>query len=527
LVPGSASGRIDFNFLDPWPSDDDTDIEFIYLWTMADAEDIHLSPQSIQQAWYEHTRPEEYICVSNLVAQRLMRGSPAVLPPSTSLFAANDQSLMIDAQLTTEIFGALAPGMPAEALELADLPISVTASGYAAHAAQFFVVLYSIAPLCDPALPGADKALWLVDTARRFLPDGSKAADVIDAVREDHATNPDRDDWERTRDLIATRFQSQATENGYRYLAWYESAVNLAGAVIALLYGENDLRRTIRIAALSGWDSDNGTASMGGLLGLLNGTQYVRDAFPDRELSMSYYIGRSRVGFDPNVVDFEDIADRMLPLVTQAICEAGGSVREDGRYTLPGLDLDSVSAETHNPRVRVHLASMNNTEGVLPRVIIQGGVPEDPTGRQVAPDAALADGLEFDGSGGDRQLWVRYDFSPGQPAEPHCAVRSGVDEVVFTVTWAFPETLTAVSWVEGWSTAEGGWLEDLAVEVRIDGTWTAVALDGDYDPGRDLAFEIHTLPLASDVVGDGIRVRGRPGGEMRYVTACELDAVKR
>ncbi len=32
--------------------------------------------------------------------------------------------------------------------------------------------------------------------------------------------------------------------------------------------------------------------------------------------------------------------------------------------------------------------------------------------------------------------------------------------------------------------------------------------------------------LGKPVVADGIRVRGRPGGTDRYVTACELDGIK-
>src|SRR5690606_33184244 len=159
------------------------------------------------------------------------------------------------------------PGMPAYALELADLPIRTTASGYSAHAAQFHVALYSLAAVVDRSLLPQQQILWLVDTARRLIPATSRTAAVIDLVLADYLDNDDGDDWERTRDRVAQVFQTDDEANGYRYLEWYESSVNLAGGLIALLYGEGDLARTIQIGTLSGWDSDNGTATMGGLLG--------------------------------------------------------------------------------------------------------------------------------------------------------------------------------------------------------------------------------------------------------------------
>jgi hypothetical protein len=42
---------------------------------------------------------------------------------------ANADRLMIDAQLTTEIWGAAFPGMPERALLAADLPVRTSAAG--------------------------------------------------------------------------------------------------------------------------------------------------------------------------------------------------------------------------------------------------------------------------------------------------------------------------------------------------------------------------------------------------------------
>src|SRR5690606_18157990 len=125
--------KIDFVFQDPWGSDDDTDIEYTYLTLMNGKNSPHLTAEDIVMGWKYHI--DEWIWVSNRSARTLMdRG---VMPPATSIGTINRENLQIDAQLTTEFFGALAPGLPAKALELANLPIRTTASGHAAHAAQF------------------------------------------------------------------------------------------------------------------------------------------------------------------------------------------------------------------------------------------------------------------------------------------------------------------------------------------------------------------------------------------------------
>ncbi len=203
---------IDFVFQDPWLADDDTDIEYVYLHLMNQHGTGQLTPEQIAAGWQEHIN--DYIWVSNQTARGLMRLN--ALPPVTSMLAVNENSLMIDAQLTTEIFGALAPGMPDRALKLADLPIRTTASGYAAHAAQFYVVLYALASQVDPALERREQVVWLVNEARGYIPNSSKTADIVDFVLADFESNLDIDDWERTRDRVYESLSSTGRREWFR-----------------------------------------------------------------------------------------------------------------------------------------------------------------------------------------------------------------------------------------------------------------------------------------------------------------------
>ncbi|WP_437916580.1 ADP-ribosylglycohydrolase family protein [Sorangium sp. So ce302] len=338
---GRDGAPIDFVVLDPCPADDDTDIEYVYLHLMTEAGTLFLSPERIRDGWRAHIN--DFIWVSNRRARDLLERG--VLPPATSDPALNPDALQIDAQLTTEIFGALAPGMPDLALRIADLPIRTTARDHAAHAAQFHVLLFSLAATVDLEKPRRQEIVRIVREARGYLPAESKAADVIDFVLSAYLSTSDRaedrDGWERARDAIADRYQERASAYGFVYRGFTESAINLATATLALLFGEGSFRRTVQIGSLSGWDSDNGTATMGSLVALIGGMEELRRAFPGARLSDRYRIHRTRPTLpdrlpqDREAEDtFTDVARRMAALVDLAVQERGGQV-EPTRWVVP------------------------------------------------------------------------------------------------------------------------------------------------------------------------------------------------
>ena len=100
-----------------------------------------------------------------------------------------------------------------------------------------------------------------------------------------------------------------------------------------MFYGQGDLKRTIRIGSLCGWDSDNPTATWGGLLGFLIGKDGVQEAFPDTKLSTLYHIGRTRVNFPdrtPNLDgddSFEQMSTRGIHVIDRVVIEElGGGI---------------------------------------------------------------------------------------------------------------------------------------------------------------------------------------------------------
>ncbi len=324
---------------EPWGADDDTDIEYLYQSLLEAAEDPVLTPAQIRDGWLAHLWSdnfnqdgENYLWVSNERAYELMR--TGMLPPATSDPANNPDSEMIDAQLTTEFFGFFAPGNPAVARRLAHLPIRTTASGEAAAVAEFYVTMYALAARFDAAQPLGPQLVAAAQVARAELPAESVAAHMYDFVAAAYQENPDKTDWESTRDELYQRYQVGG-EAGYVYQQPFDALINFGASLVSLFYGEGDFRRTIRIGCLAGWDADNPTATWGGLLGFVLGREGVARALGESDLSDAYRISRTRRAFPdhtPNA-DGEDtftlMAHRALPVIDRVVERyLGGEVDE-------------------------------------------------------------------------------------------------------------------------------------------------------------------------------------------------------
>lgn len=330
-VPSNLSGTIDFVFEDQdgvWGSDDDTDIEYIYQHLLYTNKTSLLSPEQIRDGWLKHIQKEEenYLWVSNQKAFDLM--IQGYLPPETGNPELNEHFDMIDAQLTTEIFGLFAPTRPDIALEMAKLPIQTTARYNAEWIAQFYVKMYALASVSKPNKSLKEKILWMADESVSVLPKDSYSAKMYKFVKEHYMKGST---WEETRDLVYQRYQVEQ-KDGYDITSknlycngCFAAGINYAASLISLFYGEGDIVETIKIGTLMGWDSDNPTATWAGLLGFMIGKDGVEIAF-NRKFSDKFNIHRTRINFPDNgIVSFEDMAKTGIFIIDRIIQERMGA----------------------------------------------------------------------------------------------------------------------------------------------------------------------------------------------------------
>jgi len=100
---------------------------------------------------------------------------------------------------------------------------------------------------------------------------------------------------------------------------------------------KGDLVETIKIGALAGWDSDNPTATWGGLIGFMLGKEGVEKAF-DRKFAEKFNIHRTRQHF-PNdgIDDFQNMAKTGIYVIDRAVQEQlkGGVDLEKDVWYIP------------------------------------------------------------------------------------------------------------------------------------------------------------------------------------------------
>jgi hypothetical protein len=330
-IPSDLSPTIDFVFRDTselWGADDDTDIEYMYQHLLYTHNTCILTPVQIRDGWLKHIKHEEenYLWVSNQRAFDLMK--QRVLPPETGSPQNNEHYDMIDAQLTTEIFGLFAPARPGIALKMARLPIRTTAREGAEQISRFYVTMHSLASRNEAGRTIQEQLRWMAEQARKVLPDTSYAAHMYDYTKALYLSGIP---WEQARDSIYVRYQVNQ-EDGYDMTArnlycngCFAAGINFAASLVSLFWGQGDIVETIKIGTLAGWDADNPTATWGGLLGFMIGKEGIEEAF-GRTFSNRFDIHRTRQNFPDGIDTFENMAEKGLVIIDRVVTEEMGGV---------------------------------------------------------------------------------------------------------------------------------------------------------------------------------------------------------
>jgi hypothetical protein len=256
------------------------------------------------------------------------------LPPETGSKAHNDYWYRITSQLVNEIWGVFYPGMLREAAARSEWGARIMCDDWATHATVAYGVMYSAAFF-------EDDPQELVQQAISYLPDDSPYRQGMQQVVQWHQQHPD---WRETRQLIHDSYFHEV--DGFTIPFPVGGAVvNGLSGIMALLYGAGDFTRTVAIATSAGYDCDNQAATVGGLIGVMQGGSAIPDRFtkelPSRgrweQPFNNQYINYSRDGL-PNYNEISNIVERISAITEQAILNQGGQkVNESGEtvYEVP------------------------------------------------------------------------------------------------------------------------------------------------------------------------------------------------
>lgn len=291
-------------------SDDDTDVEYLYLMMM-EKYGVHPSYAQIREGWMYHIR--DRVWLANRATLGLMHYG--LTPPFTGDMRYNPHWFQIDPQLINEIWGYTAPGMPDYAAGISEWVARVTSDSWATSPTVVYGAMYSEAFF-------ESDVETLIRKAKTYLPKGDRFLQIIDECLKFYKEYPD--DWTVARRYICDKYYFNEADETKTI---WNADLNGAMGILALLYGHGDVAETLTIGCSLGFDADNQTATICGLLGVINGQACVpvEYAMPFDHWTKPFndrYINVTR--YDMPDASIEDLIDRTTELAAKVIVANGG-----------------------------------------------------------------------------------------------------------------------------------------------------------------------------------------------------------
>jgi len=319
-------------------TDDDTDLEWVYIVAMQRHNTIMLPPHLIVQLWKE--RINKRIWCSNQYARQLME--IGFEPPLTGSIVLNPWAdFNISGQFVCESFGLLAPGMCQTAAKIGLNYTRVTIDAEPAQTTQLFTSMIATAFMTEDIDVVLNAGLGAIDTK-------CTTREIVNDVRRWHGLHPDN--WCMTRGLIKEKYSrhngAMRDRNGYE--------LNTASTIAALLYGQADFVETLRAAFNFGWDADNNAATAGTIVGVIKGYRWMMKQnwnIVDRYRNTT----RDDMPADETITSF---ADRLIDLAERVITEQAGQ-----RQSINGQIVYRIAVE--KPANIAPLAEFDQAVGLL------------------------------------------------------------------------------------------------------------------------------------------------------------------
>jgi ADP-ribosylglycohydrolase len=309
-------------------SDDDTDIEYIYLLTM-EKHGFEPTYAQMRDAWLHHIK--QRVWLANRAALGLMHFGYS--PHVTGLKDFNPHWFQIDPQLVNEIWAVISPGMIKYAAQKSAWAARVTNDSWGIDPTIHYGAMFAAAFF-------ESDVNKLIDIGTAALPEGSRFAETVEDMKALYKKYPN--DWKKARADMAQKYY--INENIDTKTIW-NAVLNGAAGILALLYGKGDFQYTLDLACAMGYDADNQAATMAGLLGVILGVEGLpKDLlYPIEgwdEPFNDFYKDVSR--HDMPDASLKDMANRMVIQAEKIILKYGGEkVTEDGvEYYLINTDAE-------------------------------------------------------------------------------------------------------------------------------------------------------------------------------------------
>lgn len=249
------------------PADDDINGPVIFLRALLDSGGLDFTEAAAGETWLNYTRcgrgmfwwGGEDVSTEHRAYMNLKRGLSA---PASGSIAQNGvvAAEQIGGQIFVDTWGLVCPGRPEQAAAFARRMASVSHDGEGLHGAAFMAA-------CVAAAFISGSVEEVIDAGLRQIPEDCMYRRVVDAVRAFHKAHPE--DFRACRDYVDRTWGNDRFPGGYHIIP------NAGICILALLYGENDLGRTIEVSCMCGFDTDCNASNVGTIMGVLHGLEGV------------------------------------------------------------------------------------------------------------------------------------------------------------------------------------------------------------------------------------------------------------
>lgn len=235
----------------PLPNDD-LDLQMAWLRCIDELGPEQVNSKTLGEYWLSYVKPHwcEYgVCKANMRA--------GFLPPMTGELFNEQWKNSNGAWIRTEIWASLYPGQVEQAIRFAYEDSCVDHGfGEGTYAAIFVAAMESAAYIFNDIRT-------LIDIGLSKIPETSRIAKAVRLVVEEYDKGTD---WKTVRNMLV----EQSADIG-----WFQAPANVAFCIVGLLYGKCDFKNSLLIAVDCADDTDCTGATVGALLGIMYGTDYI------------------------------------------------------------------------------------------------------------------------------------------------------------------------------------------------------------------------------------------------------------
>lgn len=233
---------------------DDLDLQLLWLEVLQ-KKGIYISSQDLadawdRQCWYPFS---EY----GLFLKNYERG---IMPAYSGWFNNPLFKEGVGCPIRSEIWGMVWAGYPDKAAEYAYMDGTLDHADASVWIEQYYAAI-------EAAAFYESDIKSLILKYLDYLPQGSAPRDCVELVWKHY--QEDATDWQKARTKLLRKYAHNEFTN---------STQNLGLVILALLYGENDLDKTVNIAFRCGYDADCTCATAGAILGIVLGASKIPDS---------------------------------------------------------------------------------------------------------------------------------------------------------------------------------------------------------------------------------------------------------